>query len=172
MKDSEHLRRFLGLVWVTRKQASKVLGITISGLRTLEKRGVLHPVEAQKANGFTGRKYGSGRQPQIVYQAEELERALEQKEFAHRHAGAFAAAAFAAFDRGLSTVETVILLRLPPARVEEFHVAYRRAKNELVVPGTAVEEMRGLGFDVTAANFVATVERLLEALRNARRRSA
>lgn len=171
MKDSAHLPRFLGQQYVTRKQAAKDLGVSISLLRQLERQGVLRPIDARKADGFSRRKYGSGRQVTWVYLADELVRYVERREFVQKHAGGFAAAAFAQFERGSSVVDVVVALRLPPERVEEFHVAYRRAKAELVVPGTVVEEMRSLGFDTTQENFVTTIERLLSALREAQRRS-
>ena len=102
--------------WLTRTQASDLLGVAVDTLRGWERRGILHPrqalVHAPRMREVT------------VYDPDELARIQYRKKqltAIQADPGERTARAFELFEQGKTLREVVIELRETVARVEELH---------------------------------------------------
>ena len=154
----------------TRLEASRALGLSLSGWRKLERRRLVVPVPlaTATAQGYKAPVSG-GRHPTVVICAEDVARLRESEHAKRATDGQLAAAAFELYLAGRSVVEVVIALKLPPERARALHGEFTASRGYLVLPGTVLDELRHLGFAVTQESFVGVVDRLVQSVREGRR---
>jgi len=142
--------------WLTRIQASDMMGVAIDTLRAYERKGVLHPRRMICE--------GSAREI-IVYNPEELARIPHKRRVdvpATPSPGECTARAFDLFDRGKSVREVVMELRETVSRVEELHEQWRDlGGNEIVIAnGTRARIEACLGPFTTADELAQHIEEI------------
>lgn len=152
----------------SRLEAARILSMSVQGVHKLEHRGLLRAVPIKDAHGYV-RKTSPGRQPQSVLRWEDVQRLKDDEYIKRLNSGDLASECWKLFRAGSSVVDAVIKLRLTPERAEQMFQQYKANVGGLTVPSFVVDEMRALGFAVDADNFVPTIQRLLRAVRDAKR---
>ena len=114
--------------WLTRNEASDLLGVSIDSLLRWERNGQLHPQKRAATRVRPGPKH------EIVYDPRELVQ-LPRRERAQqpRTPGELAARAFELFDEGCTLREVVIRLREPLDQVEALHEQWLAAGGSQIV---------------------------------------
>ncbi|TXH50452.1 MAG: hypothetical protein E6Q97_20480 [Desulfurellales bacterium] len=123
------------------------------------------------AQGYK-RPVGPGRHSASVLLFEDVQRLKDDENVKRLGSGELASECWKMFRDGASVVEVVIKLKITPERARNMHEQYKASVGGLTVPNTVLEQMKEMGFSVDAGNFVPTIERLLRAARENRRKAA
>jgi hypothetical protein len=166
MRKTKHIEQVSLTAYLTRKQTSELLGCSYTRCMRLEAAGYLIPINANDADDTTRRRYGSGRQPTVVYRSADVMRVLEHAEFAPSTHGYIAARAFALFREDKPPADIVVTLKVSPEHARKLHSEFLSMTEQLVIPARILADLKILGFgEVTAENLVATLDRVLRRAR-------
>lgn len=150
-------------VWLTRNEVLARLRISYSRLLTYERYGWLTKYRAADVGYRSRGGNHGGRPPAVVYDLRQVDDIGRRRRIMRRASAA--QRAFAAFDRGQGVVQVVVELGIDPDLARDLYRDYAIAAGGVYLPGELVDELRRLGFDVTAATFPDVVRNLLAAAR-------
>lgn len=123
--------------WLTRYEASDMLRVSGQTLANYERRGLLHPQRAYRAD------YRGAEHLVVVYDPHELKKLPRYGSSASpRDPGEIAARAFELFREGKSEEEVVVELRSSPEMIEQLHEKWKDMGGaELVISPGAKETL-------------------------------
>ena len=148
--------------WLTREQASDLLGVSQTTIKKWQEEGLLSPVLGQ-------RKGHMGQRELWLYDPRELAGIPRRKITASGTSddpGEIAARAFERFDDGVALRGVVVALRIPPERAADLHDQWSRmgGADLVVTPAARRELVQLVGEFQDVAGLIAAVRSFVDSV--------